>query len=169
MSWRSMRVELPATGRRSWLLVDEAFAVQPECRDFVLGLMGLERSTETVRAYVPRVGRFLNWCESSGVVWRRVSLADLARFKFHVEQSKTVRGTRLSGKSVNAVLIAVVEFLRFCAAHGHVEAGCWWRGSTSGVTCSSRLRRSTGASAVSSRMFAHGRYGRRRSPGCRRR
>lgn len=122
MGWRSVRVVLPSTGRRSWLLVDEAFVVQPECRDFVVGLMALDRSTETVRAYVPRVGRFLNWCASSGVAWRRVSLADLARFKFHLEQTKTLRGTRLSGKSVNAVLIAVVEFLRFCAAHGHIDA-----------------------------------------------
>lgn len=122
MSWKSMRVVLPSTGRVSWLLVDEDFVVHPECRGFVLGLMALDRSTETVRAYVPRVGRFLNWCDSSGVEWRRAGLADLARFKFHLEHSKTARGARLSGKSVNAVLIAVVEFLRFCAAHGYVDA-----------------------------------------------
>lgn len=122
MNWKSVRVVLPATGRVSWLLLGEDFEVQPECREFVVGLMALDRSTETVRAYVPRVGRFLNWCVASGVEWRRVGLADLARFKFHLEQTETVRGTRLSGKSVNAVLIAVVEFLRFCAARGHVDA-----------------------------------------------
>jgi integrase/recombinase XerD len=127
-----MRVVLPSTGRVSWLLVDEDFVVHPECRGFVLALMALDRSTETVRAYVPRVGRFLNWCNASGVEWRRVGLADLARFKFHLEHTKTARGARSSGKSVNAVLIAVTEFLRFCARQVSGSSSIramspWWR------------------------------------------
>lgn len=122
MAWRSVRVQLPVSGTSSWVLVDDGFEMHPECRSFVMWLLARSASTETIRAYVPRIGRYLNWCEGAGVAWRDVRLNDLARFKFLLEQTMTAGGQRLAGKSVNAVLIAVVTFLRFCAAHGLIDA-----------------------------------------------
>ena len=121
MVWKSVRVALPGTGGRSWVLVDEAFVMHPECRAFVVWMLARSRSTETVRAYVPRVGRYLNWCESTGAAWREVRLNDLARFKFSLEQASTRSGRAPTGKTVNAVLIAVATFLRFCGSHRLVD------------------------------------------------
>lgn len=104
------------------MLVDDAFVMHPECRAFVVWMLARSRSTETVRAYVPRVGRYLNWCEETGAAWGDVRLNDLARFKFSLEQATTRTGRTPTGKTVNAVLIAVATFLRFCGAHGLVDA-----------------------------------------------
>ena len=104
-----------------WLLVDDAFEVHLEAREFVLWMLASDFATETIRAYVPRVGHFLNFCSASGVEWRRVRLNDLTRFKFLLEESPDRRGRRRTGKSVNAVLIAASTFLRFCAGRGYVE------------------------------------------------
>ena len=103
------------------MLVDDAFVMHAECRAFVVWMLARSRSTETVRAYVPRVGRYLNWCEQTGAAWRDVRLNDLTRFKFSLEQTATRSGRAPTGKTVNAVLIAVATFLRFCGAHGLVE------------------------------------------------
>lgn len=121
MAWRAVKAVLPTSERTVWLLVDEVFEVHPEGREFVLWMLARNFSTETIRAYVPRVGRLLTWCEDNGVEWRRVRLGDLTRFKFFLEESPDRRGARRSGKAVNAVLIAAVTFLRFCASHGYVN------------------------------------------------
>lgn len=77
-------------------------------------------------AYDPRLRRagsgFLGWCEARGVDWGRVGLVELARFKHWVEASPTRAGRVRSGSTVNAVLTAVCELLRFCARVGIVEA-----------------------------------------------
>ncbi|MBY8861228.1 tyrosine-type recombinase/integrase [Nocardia sp. CA2R105] len=65
---------------------------------------------------------FLNWAGALCLDWHRVRIGELARFKFTVEQTPTVHGRLRVGKSVNAVLIAVCEFLRFCASRGFVSA-----------------------------------------------
>lgn len=108
------------SGVVTWLLVDrDGLVAHPEARLFAVHLSA--KSTATQRAYVPRVGRFLNWCETVGVDWRRANLGDLTRFKVHVESAVTQRQVVPSGKTVNATLPAVSEFLRFCAAHGLID------------------------------------------------
>ena len=54
--------------------------------------------------------------------WRRVELAELARFKHWVEVTPTRNGAPRSGTTVNAILTAVCELLRFCARSGLIEA-----------------------------------------------
>ncbi|MEU3251347.1 tyrosine-type recombinase/integrase [Streptomyces sp. NPDC006997] len=111
----------PSTGEITWLLVDEeTYAPHPEAREFSLYLRGAGRSAQTQRAYIPRIGRFLNWCAERGTDWRTVRLGDMSLFKFHVERTPTQYGRPPSGKTVNATLTAVCEFLRFCAVQGHV-------------------------------------------------
>lgn len=124
MALRVEKAVSPIHPQVTWLLVDEeTFALHPEGRAFSLFLRGAGRSPETMRAYIPRVARFLNWCAATGVDWRTVGLPDLARFKLTLETSPIGgEGRRRTGKSVNAVLTAVCEYLRFCAAHGFIDA-----------------------------------------------
>ena len=53
--------------------------------------------------------------------WARIGLPDLARFKRWLETCPGRGGRIRSGSTVNAVLTAVCEFLRFCARTGLVE------------------------------------------------
>ncbi len=121
MVLRTEKAVSPTTGEVTWLLVDEeTYRPHPEAREFSLYLRGAGRSPQTQRAYIPRVGRFLNWCAGRGTNWKTVALGDMTRFKFHVERTPIRQGQLPSGKTVNAVLTAVCEFLRFCAVQGHV-------------------------------------------------
>ncbi|MEU2716184.1 tyrosine-type recombinase/integrase [Streptomyces sp. NPDC007205] len=118
---RAEKAISPTTGEITWLLVDEeTYRPHAEAQEFALYLRGAGRSPQTQRAYVPRIGRFLNWCAERGTDWKTVGLGDMTRFKFHIERTPTRHGHPPSGKTVNAVLTAVCEFLRFCAVHGHV-------------------------------------------------
>lgn len=114
----------PSTGAVSVLLVDDqTFAVHEEARDYSLHLRARGRSPHTQRNYLPRIGRFLNWCAGRGTDWRTVPLSELARYKFQIEQTPDPRTRRLpAGKTVNAHLTTVCEFLRFCAAQGRIPA-----------------------------------------------
>jgi hypothetical protein len=67
------------------------------------------------------VALFLGRCQVQGVDWRRIGLPDLARFKRWLEVCPGRGGRVGSGSTVNAVLTAVCEFLRFCARTGLVE------------------------------------------------
>ena len=122
MTLRTEKAVSPATGEITWLLVDEeTYTPHPVAREFSLYLRGAGRSPQTQRAYVPRIGRFLNWCAERGIDWKTVRLRDMSLFKFHVERTPTRYGRLPSGKTVNATITAVCEFLRFCAIQGHVD------------------------------------------------
>lgn len=108
------------TGLTTWLLVDtDDLAAHPEARAFAIHLR--RYSPETQRAYMPRVGRFLNWCEANAVDWRTVNLSHLTRFKSELELTPTKRGQQPTGKTVNATLTAVCQYLRFCAANDIID------------------------------------------------
>ncbi|MEU6882169.1 tyrosine-type recombinase/integrase [Streptomyces sp. NPDC046712] len=119
---RMERAVSPSTGTVTMVLVhDQTFEIHEEARDYSLSLQARGRSPHTQRSYLPRISRYLNWCAGRGTDWRAVSLGDLARYKFHVEQTPDRRSRRLpTGKTVNAHLTSVCEFLRFCAAQGHI-------------------------------------------------
>ncbi|MGW8890062.1 tyrosine-type recombinase/integrase [Streptomyces sp. NPDC055749] len=122
MTLRTEKAVSPTTGEITWLLVDEeTYTPHPEAREFSLYLRGAGRSPQTQRAYIPRIGRFLSWCGEWGTDWRTVRLGDMSLFKFHVERTPTRHGRPPAGKTVNATLTAVCEFLRFCAVQGHVD------------------------------------------------
>jgi integrase len=105
-----------------WVVLDAQLGVHREASAFLVSLQGADRSPHTVRAYAGRAALFLGWCAAQGVDWRRIELAELARFKHWVEVTPTRSGRIRSGATVNAILTAVCELLRFCARSGIIDA-----------------------------------------------
>lgn len=120
-SFRAERAVSPLDGSELWVVLGPELVIHAEATDFCRALEGASRSTNTVRAYSSRVAAFLTWCEARGINSATVSLADLARFKHWLEATPTAKGRPRFGSTVNAILTAVCEFLRFCAAAGHID------------------------------------------------
>jgi integrase/recombinase XerD len=122
IGFQAERAVSPRDGGVWWVVLDAELAVHREASAFVACLQGADRSPHTVRAYAGRTALFLGWCAAAGVDWRRIELAELARFKHWVEVTPTRAGRTRSGATVNAILTAVCELLRFCARSGLIEA-----------------------------------------------
>jgi len=120
--FRAERAVSPRDGGVWWVVLDPELVAHREASAFLACLQGADRSPHTVRAYAGRAALFLGWCTAAGVDWRRIELAELARFKHWVEVSPTRLGRPRSGATVNAILTAVCELLRFCARSGLIEA-----------------------------------------------
>ena len=119
--FRAERAISPVDGEQWWVVVDAELVVHGEASDFLRCLQGASLSPHTIRVYAGRVAAFLGWCEAEGVAWRTISLPDLARFKHFLEVNPIRDGRYRSGSTVNAVLTAVCELLRFCARTGLIE------------------------------------------------
>jgi integrase/recombinase XerD len=120
--FRAEQAVSPTDGGVWWVVIDPELVVHREASAFLAGLHGADRSPHTIRAYAGRVALFLGWCAAAGVDWRRVELAELARFKHWLEITPIQKGRSRSGSTVNAILTAVCELLRFCAVTGVIEA-----------------------------------------------
>lgn len=120
-SFTAERAVSPLDGSELWVVLDPELVLHREASDFLRALHGAGRSPNTIRVYAGRVASFLGWCASQGVDWSSVSLASLARFKHFTEATPGQGGRLRSGTTVNAVLTAVCEFLRFCARTGVIE------------------------------------------------
>lgn len=120
-SFRAERALSPADGTELWVVLDPELIRHREASDFLRCLQGAGCSPHTVRVYAGRVALFLSWCGDNAVDWASISLPDVARFKHWVEVTPwRVRQLR-SGSTVNAILTAVCEFLRFCARTGLID------------------------------------------------
>ena len=147
VGFRAERAVSPCDGGVWWVVLDAELVVHREASAFLACLQGADRSPHTIRAYAGRAALFLG--AGQGVDWRHVELAELARFKHWAEVSPTRAGRVRSGATVNAILTAACEFLRFCARAG------WSRpwsptGCPSRAGCGSLRRVSTPASPDSS-------------------
>lgn len=122
IAFRAERAVSPLDGSELWVVLDGELVAHREASAFLRCLQGAGRSPHTVRAYAGRAALFLGWCAGQGVDWRGVELAELARFKHWVQITPTRVGRPRSGSTVNAILTAVCELLRFCARTGLIEA-----------------------------------------------
>jgi integrase/recombinase XerD len=120
--FRAERAISPVDGAEWWVVIDAGLVAHREASKFLSSLQGASCSPHTVRAYAGRVALFLGWCEAEGVDWRTVALSDMARFKHSLEVRPYAEGRYRSGSTVNAILTAVCEFLRFAARAGMIEA-----------------------------------------------
>jgi integrase/recombinase XerD len=121
VGFRAERALSPLDGSELWVVLDAELVVHREASAFLRCLQGASRSPHTVRAYAGRAALFLSWCSTQGIDWRRVELTELARFKHWLEITPSGKGRTRSGTTVNAILTAVCELLRFCARTGLIE------------------------------------------------
>ncbi|GAA1129574.1 tyrosine-type recombinase/integrase [Arthrobacter flavus] len=111
-------VEVPLSGgERVYVVVDAGFQVSEECRLYALWLSQAGRSINTQKSYQAKLAWFLTWAAAEEVDWRHLTLVDLVRYKLHVQAAGQGQRGR-SGKTVNVYIVAVLEFLRFCAHEG---------------------------------------------------
>lgn len=108
----------PQGQRVRWVVLDEDLQLHPEATDWLTVLQGADRSPNTLRVYAGRLALFLTWCSGHAVDWRTITLASMARFRFWLESTPGGNGRPRSAATINATITAVVEFLRYCAAHG---------------------------------------------------
>ncbi len=121
--WVVERAVSPTSGDVTPLVVDsETYKPHDYARDFARYLKGAGRSPATARAYVPRLARFLNWCVEHARDPLAVTVVDLSRYRHDLEAMQSSRGARVAAGTVAAHLTAVMEFLRFCGAHGYADA-----------------------------------------------
>ncbi|MFZ2176779.1 MAG: tyrosine-type recombinase/integrase [Rhodococcus sp. (in: high G+C Gram-positive bacteria)] len=111
----------PVDGKVTWLVLDDRLDPVPEVARFALYLDGGGASVNTLRAYIPRLARFLNWCHRQGVDWTKISLPQLILYKRGLEAEPGPTGKARVGKTVNAHITAIVEFLRYCARVGRID------------------------------------------------
>lgn len=118
--FRAQRVMSSVDDSPMWVVVDDRYEVHRVASDFCLSLVGANRSVNTIKSYAPKVAKFLTWCSSRGLDWRRVSFADLTRYKRFLELEPMPSGRRRDGKTTNLYLGAMTEFLRYASLEGHV-------------------------------------------------
>jgi integrase len=119
--FRAERAVSPRDGGVWWVVLDSELVVHREASAFLAALQGADRSPHTIRAYAGRAALFLGWSAASGVDWREIDLAQLARFKHWLEVTPIRGGRFRSGATVNAILTAVCELLRYCARGGLID------------------------------------------------
>lgn len=101
-----------------WVVVDDRFVLAEEFRGYALWLAHSGRAINTQKAYQLRLARFLSWCAATGTAWEGLRFHQLAAYKASLEGLPDKSGGRLSGKTVNAHMTAVIVFLRYALAHG---------------------------------------------------
>lgn len=121
MAWKVERAVLQE-GWKTRLIVDDwDIDPHPEAMGFVVALEAAERSPNTVKSYLTALAGFFNWADEQGVDWRTVNVLDLTRYKRHLQEAPSRTGRPRSPATVGLSLTAVAEFLRFCAAEGHID------------------------------------------------
>ncbi|MDA8282850.1 MAG: tyrosine-type recombinase/integrase [Actinomycetota bacterium] len=121
LSFRSERAVSPVDGSERWVVLDTELVVHREASDFCRALYGADRSPHTIRAYAGRVALFLSWCQARGVDWKIIDLPSLASFKRWLEVTPIDTGRMRRGGTVDAILITMCEFIRFCARIGVID------------------------------------------------
>jgi integrase/recombinase XerD len=120
-SFTAERAVSPVDGSELWVVLDPDLVRHRDASDFLRCLEGAGRSPHTLRAYAGRTATFLSWCRHEGIDWTTIGLVDLARFKRCLEVTPLRTGRPRSGATVNAILTAVCEFLRYAARTGAIE------------------------------------------------
>jgi len=133
----AQRTISPLDGRVGWTVVDDGYVEHERAAAWLRSLLDAQgRSAGTARAYAGRLALYLTWASSSGADPVAPQVEELAAFARWLERTPSrkhrpgrhrrtadqppasVLGTARSAATVEGILAAVVEFVRFCAGRG---------------------------------------------------
>ncbi len=119
------RVFMPRQGVESWTLIGpDRRPVEPVDR-YLSHLTFVERSPNTIEGYARDLKAYFSFLADRGLRWDRVGVAELAEFAAWVRRpaSNVIvladEAARLSPRSVNRMLTAVVGFYEFHGREGN--------------------------------------------------
>lgn len=124
----SRRVLLPSSGVESWTVVGPDGRPVGLVDEFLGWLTGIERSPNTVAAYARDLGLFWAFLAQRGLVWDRVSVAELGEFAAWARRPAenvvviSEQAARRSASTVNRMLAAVMSFYELHGRRGNVWA-----------------------------------------------
>lgn len=136
----AQRTVSPLDGRVGWTVVDQNYCEHPRVAEYLRVLLdGEGRSVGTARAYAGRLALYLTWAAGAGVDEMSPGPEQLAAFARWLERTpsrkhRPGRNRRRAGEpavvsltptrsaaTVDGILTAAVEFVRFLASRGWTE------------------------------------------------
>lgn len=131
------RTVSPVDGREGWTVVDDGYVEYERAASWLRVLLDAQgRSVGTARVYAGRLALYLTWAAAAGVEPVAPDVDQLAAFARWLERTPSrkhrpgrerrrspdpkvvVLGAARSATTVEGILAAVVEFVRFCASRG---------------------------------------------------
>lgn len=131
----AQRTVSPVDGREGWTVVDDTYVEHERAAAWLRVLLDAQgRSVGTARVYAGRLALYLTWAAAAGVDPVMPEVGQLAAFARWLERTPSrkhrpgrerrrapdpkvvVLGTARSAATVEGILAAVVEFVRFCAS-----------------------------------------------------
>lgn len=136
----AQRTVSPLDGRIGWTIVDDRYVEHERAASWLRTLLDAQgRSAGTVRTYAGRLALYLTWAATAGVEPVAPAVDQLAAFARWLERTPSrkhrsgrerrrapdpklvVLGSARSAATVEGILAAVVEFVRFAASRGWCE------------------------------------------------
>lgn len=137
MDYWAQRTVSPVDGRVGWTVVDGRYEEHSRAGAWLRSITGAQgRSVGTARAYAGRLALYLTWAAASGVDEMAPDVAQVAAFGRWLERTPSRKhrsgrerrgardlqvvslGAARSPATVDGILTAVVEFVRFAAVRG---------------------------------------------------
>jgi integrase/recombinase XerD len=133
----AQRTVSPVDGRIGWTVVDNAYVEHEKAAIWLRVLLDAQgRSVGTAQTYAGRLALYLTWASAAEVEATAPAVDELARFARWLERTPSRKhragphrrraadanvvalGPARSPGTVEGILAAVVEFVRFCASRG---------------------------------------------------
>ena len=133
----AQRTVSPIDGQIGWTIVDDNYVEHEQSANWLRTLLDAQgRSVGTVQAYAGRLALFLTWSAGAGIDPTAPEVDELARFAHWLERTPSRKhrsgqqrrravnpkviaiGAARSSATVEGILVAVVEFVRFGASRG---------------------------------------------------
>lgn len=143
MEFWAQRTVSPVDGRVGWTVVDDRYVEHDHAAEWLRCLVDAQgRSAGTARSYAGRLALYLTWAATAGVDENAPSVEWLAVFARWLERTPSRKhrrgrdrrrssdpkvvmlGTARSPATVDGILTAVVEFVRFAASRGWCDSAC---------------------------------------------